>query len=79
MANDPEFPLPIQTGSIWCWEPLKPELKCQVKVRATHWDQEWYIEIEALEDAGHMWLGMRTWYHLGQFVDAAVLMDPSAP
>lgn len=71
------LPAAIQINSVWCWEPLKPEETCQVKVTSAEWSgKEWYIEIEALEDAGHMWAGRRSWYDLDWFIQACVLVSP---
>lgn len=73
MPDQPAFPLVIEKGSVWCWEPLNPAQKCEVEVISAEWTgDEWYVEIEALENAGHMWLGVRHSYELNWFVEAAV-------
>jgi hypothetical protein len=76
--NDTSLPDVVAPGSVWCWEPLKPELRCRVKVVSAEWSGlEWYVEIRALEAAGHMWLGMRQWHHLDRFIACCALDDPS--
>jgi hypothetical protein len=75
-SNRPAFPLVIRKGAVWCWEPLNPAERCQIEVLSAEWTgQEWYVEIQALEDAGHMWTGMRNWYELNWFVEASVLVS----
>lgn len=76
MPNEPAFPLVIRKNSVWSWEPLSPTERCQVEVIAAEWTgEEWYVEIRALEDAGHMWIGRRMSYELNWFVEAAVLVS----
>lgn len=76
MPDMPKFPLVFEKGSVWCWEPLNPAERCQVEVLAAEWTgDEWYIEFQALEDAGHMWAGRRRWYELNWFVEVAVLVS----
>lgn len=73
--NEPTLPLDLRKHSVWCWEPLDPERMCHVEVTDIEWTgREWYVQIKALEDAGHMWAGMRNWYVLDWFVEAAVLV-----
>lgn len=74
--GEPRLPLPIRENSVWCWEPLDPAQRCQVEVLSVVWTGgEWYVEIQALEDAGHMWTGMKSSYELGWFVEVAVLVS----
>jgi hypothetical protein len=72
----PEFPLVIEKDSVWCWEPLDPALRCEVRVISAVWTgDEWYVEIQALENAGHWWAGQRNSYELNWFVEVAVLVS----
>jgi hypothetical protein len=78
IPNDPmpEFPLVIEKDSVWCWEPLNPAERCHVQVISAEWTgDEWYIWLEATEDAGHMWTGMRHACELNWFVEVAVLVS----
>lgn len=75
IPNDPmpEFPLVIEKDSVWCWEPLNPAEQCEVTVTHAEWTgDEWYIGIEALENAGRVTAGMRKSYELNWFVEVAV-------
>jgi hypothetical protein len=74
----PEFPLVIEKGSVWCWEPLNPALRCEVQVISAEWTgDQWYIEFEALEEAGHWIVGQRSSYELNWFMEVSVLVsDP---
>lgn len=75
-ADMPKFPLVFEKGAMWCWEPLNPELKCHVEVLSAEWTgDEWYVEFEALENAGHMWAGQRKTYELNWFVEVSVLVS----
>lgn len=76
MSDQPAFPLVIEKDSVWCWEPLNPAERCEVTVLSAAWaGDRWYIEIQALEDSGHMWTGMRHSCDLNWFTEAAVLVS----
>lgn len=66
----PRLPLSVRVGSVWCWEPLKPDATERVAVTGTRWNgEEWWIEAEGRD-------GRRHENELGRFVEACVLVEP---
>jgi hypothetical protein len=65
----------IQTGSQWCWEPLKIESRCYIEVVCVERkpDGNWWVLVVAIRDGGGVAKGRQSWNELSRFVEAAVL------
>jgi hypothetical protein len=66
----------VQLGSVWCWEPLRPDLCTRVLITGLEWNgEEWMVRIQSR--SGLVW-GEAAWNTLGRFTEAAVLIAPSS-
>lgn len=68
----------IRRGSTWCWEPLKIEARCYIRVVAVEnkADGNWWVLCQAIRDGGGIPQGKTVWNELSRFVEAAVLVEP---
>ncbi|WP_158691029.1 hypothetical protein [Streptomyces sp. 351MFTsu5.1] len=72
-TSAPPLPLPIREGTVWCWEPLKPHARCDVRITETRWNgEEWLVECEMLTADQYTPAGSRYWNELDRFIEAAV-------
>ena len=69
----PPLPSRIRPTTTWCWEPLKPHARCDVRITETRWNgEEWWIECEMLTTDGLSAVGSKHWNELSRFVEAAM-------
>lgn len=68
----------IQEGSVWCREPLKPDVICLLEVTKTfHRAGEWWVESKAMQNRGHCVRGKLYSNEVSRFIEAAVLVSSS--
>jgi hypothetical protein len=70
----------IRAGSEWCWEPLKIDSRCYIRVVSVgkKADDSWWVLSEVTRDGNGVSVGNRTWNELSRFVEAAVLVKAAA-
>jgi hypothetical protein len=70
----------IKVGSEWCWEPLKLESRCYIRVSMVErkLDGNWWVLCTALTDGGGVKRGQSNWNQLSRFVEASVLIKPGS-
>ncbi|WP_262059694.1 hypothetical protein [Streptomyces sp. STR69] len=66
---------PIRKGSAWVWEPLKPEVRQDVRIAAVELrGGDWWVQTENI---GGKKPGALHWNELDRFVEACVLVEPA--
>lgn len=76
-ADAPPKPLAVREGSLWCWQPLKPDARIRCRITAVNWNgEEWWIEAENTQTTRGGERGARTWNTLDSWVESAVLVRP---
>jgi hypothetical protein len=82
MAEKEDFPKAlgsIREGSVWCWEPLKPDISVMVSVLKTELkkDGNWWVETQCIRSRGDATYLQKNWNEISRFVEAAVLVSPA--
>ncbi|MEW2250415.1 hypothetical protein AB0907_24110 [Streptomyces sp. NPDC006975] len=68
----------IREGSVWVWEPLKPEVRQEVRVVAVEQrGREWWVQTENITSNFGDRVGALHWNELDRFVEACVLVKPA--
>lgn len=70
----------IEPGSEWCWEPLKIDSRCYIRIEAVEKkpDGNWWVLSMALRDGGGVSKGRRAWNEVSRFIEAAVLIKAAS-
>jgi hypothetical protein len=69
----------IKEGSTWCWEPLKIESRCYIRIVSVELktDGGWWVLCQAIRDGNGIPQGRAVWNELSRFIEATVLLTPA--